>query len=76
MAARIPRKTASRSATQPSGNGKLRRKKGTETSANIQTIGGYLIQRLQDYGIRDLFGRALKAARDRSVELSADLGAA
>lgn len=56
MAARIPRKTASRSATQPSGNGKLRRKKGTETSANIQTIGGYLIQRLQDYGIRDLFG--------------------
>ncbi|MCB1788177.1 MAG: pyrroline-5-carboxylate reductase [Chromatiaceae bacterium] len=31
---------------------------------------------LEDGGIRDLFGRALKAARDRSVELSADLGAA
>ena len=31
---------------------------------------------LEDGGISDLFGRALKAARDRSVELSADLGAA
>lgn len=31
---------------------------------------------LEDGGIRDLFQRALKAARDRSVELSDDLGAA
>lgn len=30
---------------------------------------------LEDGGLRDLFERALKAARDRSVELSADLGA-
>lgn len=31
---------------------------------------------LEDGGIRDLFQRALKAARDRSVELSKDLGGA
>lgn len=31
---------------------------------------------LEDGGIRDLFRRALKAARDRSIELSDDLGAA
>lgn len=31
---------------------------------------------LEDGGIRDLFRQALEAARDRSIELSADLGAA
>lgn len=31
---------------------------------------------LEDGGIRDLFARALAGARDRSIELSADLGAA
>jgi pyrroline-5-carboxylate reductase len=34
------------------------------------------IEALENGGIRDLFRRALKAAHDRSVELSADLGAA
>lgn len=34
------------------------------------------IATLEDGGLRDLFLRAMKAARDRSVELSADLGAA
>jgi pyrroline-5-carboxylate reductase len=32
------------------------------------------VQRLEAGGIRDLFGEALQAARDRSVELSVDLG--
>lgn len=31
---------------------------------------------LEDGGVRDLFERALQGARDRSIELSADLGAA
>ncbi len=34
------------------------------------------VNTLEDGGIRDLFTHALKAAHDRSVELSADLGAA
>jgi len=34
------------------------------------------LQVLEEGGIRDLFGRALKAARDRSVELSDSMGAA
>jgi len=33
------------------------------------------VNALEDGGIRELFSRAMKAAHDRSVEISADLGA-
>lgn len=39
--------TTSKPAKRRSGNGK---------SSSSETIGGYLIQRLQDYGLKDLFG--------------------
>ncbi|MCA9087989.1 MAG: alpha-keto acid decarboxylase family protein [Planctomycetaceae bacterium] len=46
------------SATDPLATRKLRHSPhgGPGTDGATQTIGGYLIQRLQDYGVRDLFG--------------------
>ena len=54
MAAKSPRKVGSEQKRQASSNGN-----GAVTAAQAsgqQTIASYLIQRLQDYGIRDLFG--------------------
>lgn len=42
---------ASKGGSAPGDNGRLH-----SSSAQVQTIGQYLIQRLQDYGLRDAFG--------------------
>ncbi|GAB4135904.1 MAG: thiamine pyrophosphate-binding protein [Planctomycetaceae bacterium] len=44
-------KKTSRSISKPS-----RAKKTSKSKVNTRTIGGYLIQRLQDYGLKDMFG--------------------
>ena len=45
-------KTATRPALDEKTNGRIAHRKPPAA----QTIGGYLIQRLQDYGVRDVFG--------------------
>ncbi len=68
MAARSERKPKPKLTKAPAANGSPRngranghsvvapKSAATPTAGGTQTIGGYLIQRLQDYGVRDVFG--------------------
>ncbi|MDJ0741404.1 MAG: pyrroline-5-carboxylate reductase [Gammaproteobacteria bacterium] len=63
---------AARMALESSESAEVLRQRVTSPGGTTERAIGVL----EDGGIRDLFTRALRAARDRSVELSADLGAA
>lgn len=54
MCAKASAKSGAKTPVKSSGNGQPRSAQGTQPQ--IQSIGSYLIQRLQDYGIRDVFG--------------------
>ena len=52
----MPAKKTARKTTRKKSPGKRRRGAGATANGAPETIGGYLIQRLQDYGVADVFG--------------------
>ena len=54
----MARKAATKKPTRKTKRAKTSRRRSSKKSGNgkAQTIGGYLIQRLQDYGVQDAFG--------------------